>query len=137
MTHINIVIFQGGIPMFLIWLLCLAALLVVPAIMVYCGYIRQNLCSKIGAKFGYRSALSLSSAEAWAFAQKNSVKRYIVAGAITGVIAIALMLPTIGLHAAGLLSYSVTLLLFELLTWGFIIISVESGLRTLLGVKES
>lgn len=120
-----------------IWLLCLAALLVIPAIMIYCGYIRQSICNNLGAKFGYRTALSLSTAEAWAYAQKSSVKHYIVAGAITGVVAAALMIPAIGLHTAGLFSYSATLLLFELLVWGFVIISVESGLRKLLGVKES
>lgn len=120
-----------------IWLLCLAVLLVIPVIMIYCGYIRQNNCSKLGAKFGYRTALSLSTAEAWAYAQNTSVKRYIIAGAISGVVAAVLMLPAIGLHTVGLFAYSATLLLFELLVWGFIIISVESGLRKLLGIKES
>ena len=123
--------------MSLIWLLCLAALLVVPAIMIYCGYIRQNICNNVGAKFGYNSALALSSANAWAYAQKSSVKRYIVSGAIIAAVAIALMIPAMDVHTMGLLSYSATLLLFELLVWGFVIISVESGLRTLLGVKES
>ena len=123
--------------MSLTFILCLAVLLSVPALLIYIGYTRQNLCGSIGAKLGYASALALSSPEAWAFAQKSSVKRYIVTGAITAVIAVLLMLPAIGVHAVGTLVYTITLLLFEILVWGILIISVESGLRKLLGVRES
>lgn len=123
--------------MSLVWLLCLAALLLVPVALIYCGFIRQNICNNVGAKFGYDSALALSSPKAWAYAQKASVKRYIVSGVITGIAAIALMIPAMGVHATGLLAYSATLLLFELLVWCILLITVESGLRKLLGVKES
>ena len=123
--------------MSLTYILCLAALLSIPALLIYIGYIRQNHCGSVGAKLGYASALALSSPEAWTFAQKSSVKRYIVTGAITAVIAVLLMLPAISVHAVGTLVYTITLLLFEILVWGILVISVESGLRKLLGVKES
>jgi len=119
------------------WILCLAALLAIPVLMIYIGFTRQKLCSCVGAKLDYDSALAVSSPEAWAYAQKHSVKRYKIAGCVTGVIAILLILLALDVHAVGTLAYTATLLLYELLVWGFLVISVESGLRKLLGIKES
>lgn len=122
--------------MSLIFIACLAALLVVPAIMVYAGYKRQKLCNNIGAKHGYTTPLSLSRPEAWAYAQNACVKRYMISGVILAVISMLMMTLAADVNAAGMAAYAATLLLFELIVWGFVVISVESGLRKLLGVKE-
>lgn len=119
-----------------VWILCLAALLVIPAIMIYAGMIRKNQCSNLGHKFGYKTKNSMASQDAWDLAQKLCPTRYIVTGIILGVIAIAMMLPNTAAKSASLFVYSITIILFQLLVWGIIVITVENGVRNLLGIKE-
>lgn len=117
------------------WLICLAILLVIPVVLVYAGYMRQNHCNNLGAKFGYTTRLSLTSPESWAHAQKACPVRYIVAGAALAVFAVLMMLGAQGVSSLSMCIFAGTILLVELMVWEFIVISVESGLRALLGVK--
>ena len=118
------------------WILCLLLLMIIPAIMVYAGYVRQSCCAKVGAKYGYTTRLSLSSPEAWAHAQAECPKRYMVSGGVLVAVALLLMLVSLGAPAQTVFIYGFTLLLLELLVWGIVVCSVESGLRKLLGIKE-
>ena len=127
----------GGVHMSLAWIICLLLLLVVPAIMVFLGQTRKNLGVNIGAKYGYGSQLALSSAAAWAHAQALCPKRYILWGAILAVSTALLMLVALNANALSVCIYAFTLLLYELLTWGIVLCTVESGLRKYLGIKES
>ena len=67
--------------MSLSFILCAAALLVVPAIMIFCGLVRKNLCGKIGSKFGYKTELSMTSMDAWNYAQNACPVLYTAIGA--------------------------------------------------------
>lgn len=122
--------------MSLAFVLCMVSLLVIPAVMVFCGKVRQNLCGRIGDKFGYKSELSMVNMEAWNYAQNACPVRYMVTGVILAVAAMALLFMAIDAEPVAVVIYSMTLLLAQILTWGFVIISVESGLRKLLGVKN-
>ena len=117
------------------FILCMAALLVVPAIMIFCGVVRRNLVGKVGGKFGYKTQLSMTNLDAWNYAQKACPTRYIVAGALLAAGAAWLMRLAYGAAPVAVVIYSATVLLFQLFFWGMIVISVESGLRRLLGVK--
>lgn len=123
--------------MSLAWLLCLLLLMVVPAIMLYAGHVRKNLGTKVGAKHGYSTRLSLSSPEAWAHAQAACIKPYTLRGAILAVVCALLMLVSLGAEASSICIYAFILLLLELLVWGIVLCTVESSLRKLLGIKES
>ena len=123
--------------MSLAWLLCLLLLMAIPAIMLYAGHIRKGLGKTIGAKYGYSTHLSLSSAEAWAHAQAACTKPYMLWGAILAIVCALLMLVALGAEASSVCIYAFTLLLLELLVWGIVLCTVESSLRRLLGIKES
>lgn len=122
--------------MSLSWIIAFAALLIIPVSMVYAGFMRQKNCNKIGARLGFRTQNSMSSAEMWAFAQKLCPMRYMLTGLIMGVVAIVMMLPNMALETTALFPYAFTLLLLELCVWGIIVITVESALCSKLGVKE-
>ena len=119
------------------WVLCTLLLMIVPAIMVYAGYVRKDRCAKIGAKYGYTTELSLSSEKAWAYAQAACPKRYMVSGAVLAAVVVLLMLVALGAEAQSVFIYGFTLLLLELLVWSIAVCTVESGLRKLLGIKEA
>ena len=118
------------------WILCFALLLVIPANMIVAGYYRQKFCSKIGSKFGYATKLALSSQTAWDYAQRACPKRYTIWGVLTAASALFMMLMALNLNAVSTCIYAAVVLLFELLIWSFVFISVESGLCKLLGIKE-
>ena len=122
--------------MSLSFILCAAALLVVPAIMIFCGLVRKNLCGKIGSKFGYKTELSMTSMDAWNYAQNACPVLYTAIGA--GLLAgTALMMRyAVGASSVAVIVYSATLLLFQCFFWGVAVIVVESGLRNLLGIKS-
>lgn len=122
--------------MSLTWILCLLLLMIIPSIMVYAGYMRQNHCTKLGAKYGYTTRLSLSSAEAWAFAQSLCPKRYMISGAVLGIVSILLMLLALDKNSLSVCIYSVVVALLQLLVWGIVLCTVESRLRKMLGIKE-
>ena len=50
--------------------------------------------------------------------------------------ALFMMLMALNLNAVSTCIYAVVVLFFELIVWSFVFISVESGLRKLLGIKE-
>ena len=118
------------------WILCFALLLVIPVNMIVAGYYRQHSCSKIGAKFGYATKLALSSEHAWDFAQRACPKRYTIAGVLLIAFALSMMCMARKLNAVSICIFASIILLTELLVWGFVFLSVESGLRKLLGIKE-
>ena len=127
---------KEGFIMSIAWILCVAVLLVIPANMIIAGYYRQHSCNKLGAKFGYASNLALSSQQAWDYAQRACPMRYIIAGVILVLIALLMMLLALGIDAVSTCIFASVILLLELLVWGFVYISVESGLRKLLGINE-
>ena len=118
------------------WILCTLLLMIIPAIMIYAGYVRQSRCAQVGAKYGYTTQLSLSSEKAWAYAQSACPKRYMVWGVVLAVVDLLLMLLPLGAEPLSIAIYAFTLLLLELLVWGVVVCTVESGLRKLLGIKE-
>ena len=118
------------------WILCVAVLLVIPANMIVAGYYRQHSCSKMGAKFGYATKLALTSQGAWDYAQRACPRRYIIVGVILALIALLMMLMALGINAVSTCIFASVILLLELLVWGFVYLSVESGLRKLLGIKD-
>ena len=122
--------------MSLTWILCLLLLMIIPAIMVYIAHMRQNHCSKIGAKFGYASDLARTSQQAWDYAQRACPARYMITGVVLAIAALLMMLMARGINAVSTCIFASIILLLELLVWGFVYLSVESGLRKLLGIKD-
>lgn len=122
--------------MFVSWLLCLFLMLIIPVLTLQTGYLRLRKCADMDAERGYRTALSLSSPEAWAYAQKACSVRYMVAGFVMAVIAllVARALPYDNL--LNLYVFTGTIILFETAAVIVLIATVESGLRTLLGIKK-
>lgn len=122
--------------MFATWILCIFVLLIIPFLTAQSGYLRLKQCAEVGAERGYRSALAMSSPEAWAFAQKASSVRYIITGIVMAVLSlvIAFSLPTDSV--LNLIIFTGTLMLFQTAAVIVLISTVESQLRTLLGVKK-
>ena len=124
------------LPMSVSFILCAAALLIIPAIMIFCGVVRRNLCGKIGSKFGYKTELSMTNMEAWNYAQKACPAIYTVIG-VGLIVGTALMMRyAVGASSVAVVVYSATLMLFQFFFWGVAVIIVESGLRSLLGIKS-
>ena len=115
---------------------CVAMLIVIPAVMVFFGAVRKNLAGKIGGKFGYKTELSMTSQEAWDFAQKACVTRYVVGGIAIAAGTAWLMSLAMGVAPVAFVVYSLTVVLFQCLALACVTMSVEMGLRKLLGVKD-
>ena len=118
------------------WILCFALLLVIPVNMIVAGYYRHHSCSKLGSKFGYTSALALCSQQAWDYAQHACPMRYIITGACLAAFALLMMRLAYGANTLSVCTFSVVILLTEALIWSIVYVSVESGLRKLLGIKN-
>ena len=118
------------------FVMCVAMLLVIPAAMIFLGAVRKTLVGKKGGKFGYKTELSMLSQEAWDFAQKACVTRYIGGGAAIAVGSAWLMSLAMGAAPIAFVVYSLTVVLFQCLALAIVTISVEMGLRKLLGVTD-
>ena len=122
--------------MFVSWLLCLFLMLIIPVLTLQTGYLRLRKCADMDAERGYRTALSLSSPEAWAYAQKACSVRYMVTGFVMAVIAVLVSRALPYDNLLNLYVFTVTIILFETAAVIVLIATVESGLRTLLGIKK-
>lgn len=122
--------------MFVSWLLCLFLMLIIPVLTLQTGYLRLRKCAGMDAERGYRTALSLSSPEAWAYAQKACSVRYMVAGFVMAVIAVLVARALPYDNLLNLYVFTGTIILFETAAVIVLIATVESGLRTLLGIKK-
>lgn len=122
--------------MFVSWLLCLFLMLMIPVLTLQTGYLRLRKCAGMDAERGYRTALSLSSPEAWAYAQKACSVRYMVTGLVMAVIAVLVARALPYDNLLNLYVFTGTIILFETAAVIVLIATVESGLRTLLGIKK-
>lgn len=111
------------------WILCLAALLTTPALDIILGLIRSKGLP-VGAKYGYKTILSLSSKEAWTHAQHASGMRYVMTGIVMGIASLLIMLSVPDSNTMNLYIFSVTLFLTQSIFEILLISSVESELRT-------
>ena len=118
------------------FILCLIALLVTPALDVALGFTRGKGLN-FGAKFGYKTSLSLSSADAWAHAQHASGTRYIITGIVMSIVTVLIMRLVPDTNAMNLYIFSVTLFLMQSVFEILLISSVESELRAKYGKKVS
>ena len=118
------------------FVVCVAMLLVIPAGMVFLGAARKTLVGKKGGKFGYKTELSMFNQEAWDFAQKACVTRYMAGGVAIAAGSAWLMSLAMGAAPIAFVVYSLTVVLFQSLALAVVTISVETGLRSLLGIKD-
>ena len=115
------------------WILCIFIMLVIPAVTAQTGLLRLRSCSTPDAERGYRSELSLSSPEAWAYAQKACGPRYIAGGLLMAVLPL-LMAPSLPVKTpAPLFVFTGTVVLFQTAIVVILIYTVESGLHKRFG----
>lgn len=122
--------------MFVSWLLCLFLMLIIPVLTLQTGYLRLRKCADMDAERGYRTALSLSSPEAWAYAQKASSVRYMVTGLVMAVLSVLIARALPYDNLLNLYIFTGTIILFQTAAVIVLISTVESGLRALLGIKK-
>ena len=122
--------------MFVSWLLCLFLMLIIPVLTLQTGYLRLRKCADMDAERGYRTALSLSSPKAWAFAQKASSVRYMVTGFVMAVLSVLIARALPYDNLLNLYIFTGTIILFQTAVVIVLISTVESGLRALLGLKK-
>ena len=122
--------------MFVSWLLCLFLMLIIPVLTLQTGYLRLRKCADMDAERGYRTALSLSSPNAWAFAQKASSVRYMVTGFVMAVLSVLIARALPYDNLLNLYIFTGTIILFQTAVVIVLISTVESGLRALLGIKK-
>lgn len=118
------------------WILCIFIVLIVPVLVAQVGFLRMRGCKSMDAPRGYRSTLSLSSAEAWAFAQKASSGRYIITGLVMAVLSLLLILAVPSDVVLNLFIFTGTILLFQAAAVIVLISTVESQLRARYGEKK-
>ena len=122
--------------MFVSWLLCLFLMLIIPVLTLQTGYLRLRKCADMDAERGYRTALSLSSPEAWAYAQKACSVRYMVTGLVMAVLSVLIARALPYDNLLNLYIFTGTIILFQTAAVIVLISTVESGLRSLLGIKK-
>ena len=117
--------------MFATLILCVFIMLVVPAVTAQTGYLRLRRCAEMDTERGYRTALSLSSPEAWAYAQRASGPRYLITGLVMAALSVlvAVFLPTDS--PLTMFIFTGPIVLFQAAAVIVLISSVESGLRAL------
>lgn len=82
---------------FLFWLFTLAAALLIPGCMLYFGWrFQKRPPERINSGYGYRSARSMRSQEAWDFAQVHSGRFWFRAGRPTLAVSLVWMLLLLG-----------------------------------------
>ena len=120
--------------MFATWILFIFIMLVIPYLTFEAGFLRIKKCASMDAERGYRSKLSQSSPEAWAYAQKACTVRYMAAGIIMAVVSLAI---ASSMTLARLAIFSGVIVLFQAVTVVCLIATVEQGLRKRFGDKVS
>lgn len=123
--------------MFATWILFIFIMLVIPYLTFEAGFLRLKKCASMDAERGYRSKLSQSSPEAWAYAQKACTVRYMAAGIIMAVVSLAIASSMTLETPARLAIFSGVIVLFQAVTVVCLIATVEQGLRKRFGDKVS
>ena len=123
--------------MFATWILFIFIMLIVPFLTFQAGFLRVKRCASMDAERGYRSKLSQSSPEAWAYAQKACTLRYMAAGIIMAVVSLSIASGMTLETPARLAIFSGVIVLFQVVTVVCLIASVEQGLRKHFGGKVS
>lgn len=117
------------------WIFMLCMVLLIPLSMILLGYFLQHRPpKKANAYFGYRSRRSLSSQEAWAYAQKRAGRFWYVAGWILLFPSIAAMFLLLEEEVSAIGCFGLLLCLLQCIPLLSVFFYVEKGLKDEFGL---
>ena len=121
---------------FLFWLFTLATALLIPGCMLYFGRrFQKKPPERINSGYGYRSARSMRSQEAWDFAQMYSGRFWFRAGRPTLAVSLVWMLLLLGRDAGTVGTSAMVLTGLQMLPFLAVIPATERTLKRKFGVS--
>lgn len=109
---------------------CCILLLITPALIVRSGLLSAKAASSFGAAHGYRSDASISSPEAWAYAQKIVSVRYPIVGILLAIVSLYFMICAPASNALTLAIFWGIIFGFEIVVLLCAMVSIEISLQS-------